>query len=85
MSSSPSPDEASSMVHQLAHYVSCSPADALVALAAVKDDPGALEYASEESKRDREVVLAAVQGFGLALEDASDELKGDREVGFAAV
>ena len=55
------------------------------ALAAVKADGMALEYASPELRADREVVLAAVQQYGLVLTYASKELRADREVVLAAV
>ena len=44
-------------------------------LAAVQENGGALEYASDELKNDREIVLAAVQQKGWALQYASDEHK----------
>ena len=55
------------------------------ALAAVKADGLALQYASPELQADREVALAAVQQRGWALECASEELRADREVALAAV
>ena len=54
-------------------------------LATVQQDGGALYYASNELKKDREVVLAAVKQYGEALKFASNELKKDREVVLAAV
>ena len=45
------------------------------ALAAVKENGSALEYASEELRADREVVLAAVQQNGWAHQYASEELR----------
>ena len=45
----------------------------------------ALQYASEELKKDKDVVMVAVAQNGLALEYASDELKNDKEVVMAAV
>jgi hypothetical protein len=52
---------------------------------AVKQNGWALEYASEELKRDREVVMEAVKQEGTALQYASEELRGDREVVLEAV
>ena len=49
-------------------------------LAAIQQHGGALEYASEGLRGDREVVLAAVQQDWRALQYASEGLKGDREV-----
>ena len=54
--------------------------DKTEALAAVKNDGGALEHASDELKADKEVVMAAVKNDGDALEFASDELKTDPEI-----
>ena len=54
-------------------------------LATVQQDGGALYYASNELKKDREVVLVAVKQYGEALKFASNELKKDREVVLAAV
>ena len=51
-----------------------------VVLAAVSKNGYALEYASEELKRDRNIVLAAISKDGRALEYASEELKKDREI-----
>ena len=50
------------------------------ALAAVKQNGLALEYASDELKCDREIVLAAVKQTSHALEYASEELKNDPEI-----
>lgn len=44
-------------------------------LVAVAQNWRALQYASEELKKDKEVVLAAVAQDGRALEYASDEVK----------
>jgi hypothetical protein len=41
---------------------------------------GALEYASNELKADKEVVIAAVKQNAYALMYASDELKADPEM-----
>uniref|UniRef100_A0A7S3Q607 DUF4116 domain-containing protein n=2 Tax=Chaetoceros debilis TaxID=122233 RepID=A0A7S3Q607_9STRA len=60
-------------------------ADKDVVMAAVTQDGGALEYATEKLKGDREVVLAAVTQNGRALKYAAEELKGDREFMLAAV
>ena len=49
-------------------------------LATVKEDGGALEYASEELRADREVVLAAIKENGIALKYASKELQADSEM-----
>ena len=49
-------------------------------LAAVKEDPYSLEYASEELKKDREVVLAAITQDGWVLGYASKELQNDQEL-----
>ena len=54
-------------------------------LAAVKENGEALEYASNELKKDKEVVLAAVKKHGWALDYASKELQNDRDVVLAAV
>ena len=54
-------------------------------LSLVKQNGYALNYASDELKKDREIVLAAVKINGLALEYASDELKKDRDIVLAAV
>merc|ERR1712070_208612 len=53
-------------------------------VAAVQQDGRALEFASEELKKDPTVVLAAVQQDGCALEFASEELKKDPTVVLAA-
>ena len=45
----------------------------------------ALEWASEETKGDRELCMAAVAQDGKALQWAGEEMKGDRELCMAAV
>ncbi len=45
---------------------------------AVKNYGGALKYASNDLKRDKEVVLAAVQNDGWALVYVSNDLKKDK-------
>jgi|GEM_PF-3992903 len=50
-----------------------------------EQDLGALRYASEELKADREFMLKAVGNHGRALEFASEDLRKDREVVLAAV
>mmetsp|Transcript_43184 Transcript_43184/g.119442 ORF Transcript_43184/g.119442 Transcript_43184/m.119442 type:complete len:374 (+) Transcript_43184:28-1149(+) len=60
-------------------------ADRDVALAAVRQNGDALQFASEELRADREVVLAAVRGRGNAVRWASGALRADREVALAAV
>ena len=47
---------------------------------AVRRNGGALWFAAEELKRDREVVIEAVRQNGDALQFASEELKRDRDV-----
>ena len=59
--------------------------DRALVLEAVKNDGGALEYASQDLKSDREVVLAAVKNFGSVLQYASEDLKSDRVVVLEAV
>ena len=54
-------------------------------LAAVSKNGGALKYATEELKGDREIVLAAVSKDASALRFATEELRGDREIVLAAV
>eukprot|EP00971_Amphidinium_carterae_P181867 3608865-Amphidinium_carterae.1 len=54
-------------------------------LAAVRQHGEALEFASEECKKDSEIVLAAVRQFPRALRWASEECKRDRLIVFAAV
>ena len=49
-------------------------------LAAVQQEPNALQYASAELQADRAVVLAAVRRDGYALEYASAELQRDSTV-----
>jgi len=56
-----------------------------VVLAAVQQWGGALGYASESLKADKDVVLAAVQQWGRALEFAPESLKANHEVVLAAV
>ena len=51
-----------------------------IVLAAVKQDGWALNYASEELRKDKEVVLEAVRQWGYALRFASPELKEDEEI-----
>ena len=52
---------------------------------AVKQNGWALEYVSDELKRDREIVLEAVKSHGCSFDAASVELRGDREIVLAAV
>ena len=54
-------------------------------LEAVKNNGGALKFASDTLKADREVVLEAVRSDGYAIQYASDTLKDDREVVIEAV
>ena len=54
-------------------------------LTAVQQNGGALGYASEDLRADREVVLAAVQQNGRALHYASGDLRADHEVVLTAV
>ena len=54
-------------------------------LAAVQQNGGALRYAAEPLKADREFMLAAVQQNGSALVYAAEPLKADREIVLAAV
>jgi len=54
-------------------------------LAAVAQDPSALEYASATWQEHREVVLTAVREDGSALQFASTELRADREIVLTAV
>ena len=56
-----------------------------VVLTRIRQDGMALEYASEELKKDREVVMAAVVEDGGALQYASEELKNNESVMLAAV
>jgi hypothetical protein len=56
-----------------------------IVLAAVKQNPLALQDASEELKNNRDIVLAAVEKIGLSLKFASDELKHDYHVKIPAV
>ena len=49
-------------------------------MAAVKNEGGALEDASDELKADKDVVMVAVKNDGDALEYASDELQADPEI-----
>ena len=49
-------------------------------LAAVQNYGGALEYADDSLKADREVVLAAMEQNGYALEYADDSLKEDEGI-----
>ncbi len=44
-------------------------------MAAVQQNGGALEHASEEMKNDEVIVMAAVQEKGHALKHASEEMK----------
>ena len=55
-------------------------ADKTEALAAVKNNPYALERMFNQLKADKEVVMAAVKNDGDALEFASDELQTDPEI-----
>ena len=60
-------------------------AEVLVAMERIRRDGEALQYASEELKRDREVVNEADWQNGPVLRFASVELKRDREVAIEAV
>ena len=46
---------------------------------------GALQFAAEGPRSDRDIVTVAVSQFGLALEHAAPELRADRAVVLAAV
>jgi voltage-gated potassium channel Kch len=63
--------------------------DKEVVLAAIKNDGGAISYASDELKQElsnnREVVLSAVTSNGEALMDFDDAFRSDKEVVLAAV
>ena len=48
-------------------------------------DGGALGFASDELKGDREIVMKALSTYGPALRWAPDELRGDREFMMKAV
>merc|ERR1712224_340697 len=54
-------------------------------LAAVQKNGHALEYASEEMKKNEQIVLAAVQQDGCALRYASEEMKQNEQIVLAAV
>ena len=55
-------------------------------LEAVKKDAYALEFVSDEFKRDHEIVLASIKSMcGCVLEHVSDELKNDREFVLKAI
>jgi hypothetical protein len=56
-----------------------------VVLEAVKQNGGALEYASMELRNDKEIVLEVVKQNGYTLRYASEELRGDKEVILEAV
>ena len=56
-----------------------------IMLAAVKNNGGALKYASAALKADKDIVLAAVQNHGQALGNASAALKADKDIILAAV
>eukprot|EP00747_Dinoflagellata_sp_TGD_P221256 gnl/TRDRNA2_/TRDRNA2_93111_c0_seq1.p1 gnl/TRDRNA2_/TRDRNA2_93111_c0~~gnl/TRDRNA2_/TRDRNA2_93111_c0_seq1.p1 ORF type:complete len:560 (-),score=126.87 gnl/TRDRNA2_/TRDRNA2_93111_c0_seq1:185-1864(-) len=60
-------------------------ADYETVLAAVQQEPGALEHAAEELKKNKNIVLAAVQLKGDTLRYAAGELRRDREIVLAAV
>ena len=51
----------------------------------VSVQPGVLQHATEELKRDREIVVTAVSNSGWSLQYTTEELKADREVVMAAV
>ena len=54
-------------------------------LAAATSEGEALQFSSEELRKDKGVVLAAVRNEAGALKYASDELRKDKEVVLAAV
>ena len=54
--------------------------DIEVVLAAVRQDPIALEHASPDMRGNRDVVAAALERDGLALKFASEELRDDNTV-----
>eukprot|EP01047_Picozoa_sp_COSAG01_P055629 COSAG01_NODE_6215_length_3788_cov_25.233085_1_plen_333_part_10 len=54
-------------------------------LVSVSKNPGALEFAPQEFRADKEFMLQAVAIHGCALEYASEELRADREVVMRAV
>ena len=53
-------------------------------LEAVKQDGGALRFASEELRDDKKVVLEAVKQDGRALRFASEKLCNDKDIQIAA-
>ena len=54
--------------------------DKAFVLERVKYNGWALQFASDNLKKDREIVLEAVKNRSLALQDASEDLKKDREI-----
>ena len=65
--------------------LTCARHGAQAAMARVRQDGGALRFASVELKCDWEFVIEAVRQNSRALQYASEELKGDREVVIKAV
>lgn len=59
--------------------------DKEVALAAVRQDGAALQYADRSLKRDKDVAFAAIRQDGAALQYADISLKRDKEIVFAAI
>ena len=57
----------------------------VIAMAAVKHNGRALQFASEDLQRYREIIMASVKHNRWALKDASDDLQRYREITMAAV
>ena len=56
-----------------------------IVLAAVKNNPNALEYASERLKDNKDIVLEAIKGSAFAIKFASLRLQKDKKIIFKAI
>ena len=65
----------------LVHSLICK----AIVMAAVQQDGGALEHASEGMQNSRSIVMLAVRENGKVFKHASEEMKNDREIVMAAM